>query len=205
MENIKVLTLVGGISRDSLNKKFYHAIVDHAPEGFHFETFDISKLPFFSKDLEMDPPDIVSEFKDKIRESEAILFITPEYNRSFPAVLKNAVDWGSRPYGMNLWEKKPAAVTGATMGGIGTFGAQNHLRQVFSYLNMYLLGQPEFYFNATDAFNEKGQFANDKTKHFVEKYFEAFRELILKVNDKHIHSDGEHFKSQGLEDSPLTH
>lgn len=203
MENIKVLTLVGGISRDSLNKRFFNSIKDLDLKEFHFEEFDISKLPFFSQDIEMDPPDKVTEFKEKIRECDAVLFITPEYNRSFPGVLKNAIDWGSRPYGQNLWDKKPAAVMGASVGNIGTFGAQHHLRQVLAYLNMYVLGQPEFYFNASNAFNEAGKLSNEKTVQLLEKFFGAFQELILKINPDEELSD--RFKSQGLEDSPSAH
>jgi chromate reductase len=193
---------VGGISRGSLNKKFFHSLEILSPEGFDFETFDISRLPFYSQDLENDPPDIVSEFKEKIREAEAVLFITPEYNRSFPGVLKNAIDWGSRPYGMNLWQKKPVAVTGASPGNIGTFGAQHHLRQVFAYLDMLVMGQPEFYFNAHNGFNDKGELANASTKTFAEKFFKTFREFIEKELG---HTSANHFRSNGLEDSPMAH
>lgn len=203
MEPINVLVLVGGISRNSINKMFYQSILELSPQGFQLETFDISKLPFFSQDLELDPPDIVSEFKERIREAQAVLFITPEYNRSFPGVLKNAIDWGSRPYGMNLWEKKPAAVIGASIGNIGTFGAQHHLRQVLAYLNMYVLGQPEFYFNVTGAFNDKGKLINEKTKHLLTKYFEAFHELVERVSRDQTKKA--QFKSEGLEDSPMAH
>lgn len=202
MANFRTLTLVGGISRDSINKRLFHAIEDLSPKGFEFDTFDISKLPFFSQDLEMDPPDIVSELKEKIREAEAVLFISPEYNRSFPGVLKNAIDWGSRPYGMNLWAKKPAAVLGASVGSIGTFGAQHHLRQVLAYLDMVVMGQPEFYFNATGAFNDQGQLVNDKTKQLLTKFFETFHEMTYKIIG--VPYEGP-FKSAGLEDSPLAH
>jgi NAD(P)H-dependent FMN reductase len=207
MENVKILALVGGISRNSLNKRFYNSILELSPAGFSFETFDISKLPFYSQDLEMDPPDIVSEYKDKIREAQAVLLISPEYNRSFPGVLKNAIDWGSRPYGMNLWEKKPAAVMGASAGNIGTFGAQHHLRQVMAYLNMYVMGQPEFYFNGSEAFDGKGKLINEKTKQLLTKYFAAFHEHIELTGEGKINSREAraHFKSQGLEDSPFTH
>lgn len=203
MEKIKVLTLVGGISRDSINKKLFNAIRAMGLEEFQFETIDISKLPFFSQDLEIDPPDFVTSYKEQIREAEAILFITPEYNRSVPGVLKNAIDWGSRPYGQNLWDKKPAAVLGASIGNIGTFGAQHHLRQSMAYLNMYTLGQPEFYFNATDAFDKDGKLVNPKTEHLLHKFFDAFLEHInLIMGPKQAETKGR-FKSQGLEDSPL--
>lgn len=149
MGKIKVLSLVGGISRESINKKLFYAICNLDLNDFEFMSFDISKLPYFSQDLELDPPDQVTAYIELIREANAVLFVTPEYNRSVPGVLKNAIDWGSRPYGLNLWEKQPAAILGASVANIGTLGAQHHLRQVLAYLNMYTLGQPEFYFYAS--------------------------------------------------------
>lgn len=175
MEPIKTLTLIGGISRSSLNKIFFRSIREMIKEDFDFNHFDISQLPFFSQDLENDPPDIVTQFKDQIRNAQAVLIITPEYNRSFPGVLKNAIDWGSRPYGQNLWEKKPTGILGASISTVGTFGAQHHLRQVFAYLNMYVLGQPEMYFNASKAFDEQGKLTNDLTRTLLFKFFSAFR------------------------------
>lgn len=201
MKRIKTLTLVGGISRDSLNKKLYNAILEFSLEDYQFENFEISKLPFFSQDLEMDPPDSVTLFKEKIREADALLVITPEYNRSFPGVLKNAIDWGSRPYGHNLWEKKAAAILGASPGNIGTFGAQHHLRQVMAYLDMYVLGQPEFYFNATNAFDENGKLINPKTKNLLLQFFEKFYEHVTLFNNQVV--DTEEYSSHGLEDSPF--
>ena len=174
---IKLLTLVGGISRDSLNQKYFQALKTLDPEGFEFNSFDISKLPFFSQDLENDPPDRVTEFKEKIREADAVLFITPEYNRSFPGVLKNAIDWGSRPYGHNLWDSKPAGILGASIGNIGTFGAQHHLRQVLAYLNMRVVGQPEVYLNGSEAFDHQGNFQKESTRELLLKFFEALHEL----------------------------
>lgn len=178
METIKTLTLVGGISRNSLNKTYFNAIQELIKDDFEFHNFDISKLPFFSQDLENDPPDVVTQFKEQIRDAEALLIITPEYNRSYPGVLKNAIDWGSRPYGQNLWDKKPAALLGASISSVGTFGAQHHLRQVLAYLNMNVLGQPEMYFNASQAFDEQGKLTNDKTKALLFKYFNAFKEHV---------------------------
>lgn len=178
MEPMKTLTLIGGISRASLNKTFFRTIQEMIKDDFEFNNFDISKLPFFSQDLEHDPPDIVTQFKEQIREAQALLIITPEYNRSYPGVLKNAIDWGSRPYGQNLWEKKPAGILGASISSVGTFGAQHHLRQVFAYLNMYVLSQPEMYFNASKAFDEQGKLTNDLTRTLLFKFFSAFREHI---------------------------
>lgn len=205
MKSIKTLTLVGGISRNSLNKKYFRSIQELSIPHFEFETFDISRLPFFSQDLEMDPPDIVTEYKEKIREAEAVLFVTPEYNRSFPGVLKNAIDWGSRPYGQNLWNQKAAALLGASPGNIGTFGAQHHLRQVLAYLNMSVLGQPEVYFNASHAFDEQDRLTNEKTKEIILQFFEAFYEWIHLVTEKFHPEKEDIYQSQGLEDSPLAH
>ena len=203
MDNLRTLVLVGGISRDSLNKKFFESIQSLKPQGFDFDTFDISRLPFFSQDLENDPPDSVTEFKEKIRDAEALLIITPEYNRSFPGVLKNAIDWGSRPYGQNLWDKKPAALMGATISTIGTFGAQHHLRQVFAYLNVYVMGQPEFYFNAKNAFDDEGNLTNEKTISLVNNFFDAFKEHIALVTGQNKFNTS--YPSRGLEDSPVAH
>ncbi len=198
MDATKTLTLIGGISRDSLNKRFFEAIQSLEMPEFQFEAFDVAALPFYTQDLEFEPPDIVTEFKDKIREAEALLVITPEYNRSYPGVLKNAIDWGSRPYGQNLWDKKAAALMGASVGNIGTFGAQHHLRQVFAYLNVYVMGQPEFYFNASGAFAEGGSFVSSKTRDFVLGFFRAFREHIELQNAA---SAAGKFRAMGLDRS----
>lgn len=203
MDHIKTLTLVGGISRDSINKKLFNAIREMDLPAFEFDTYDISRLPFFSQDLELDPPDNVTEYKEKIRDCEALLIVTPEYNRSFPGVLKNAIDWGSRPYGQNLWDKKPAAVMGASIGNIGTFGAQHHMRQVMAYLNLHVMGQPEFYFNGSKSFDEQGRLTNDKTRELLTKFFEAFEEHIALVTGQE--KVNRSFQSRGLEDSPMPH
>jgi chromate reductase len=205
MEAFKTLTLIGGISRDSLNKRFFHSIEMLDLKDFEFDVFDISKLPFFSQDLENDPPDLVTEFKEKIREADCLLVITPEYNRSYPGVLKNAIDWGSRPYGHNLWDNKPAAVMGASVGNIGTFGAQHHLRQVFVYLNIHTMAQPEFYFNASKAFDESGKLIEESTRNLVMKYFSTFRDHIEMVTGQRLGGIQGTYPSQGLEDSPAAH
>lgn len=173
----KVLALVGGISKDSLNKKFYNALKENAPSGFEVDTFDISLLPFFSQDIEKDAPKIVKDFKQRIKDCDAVLIITPEYNRSMPGVLKNAIDWGSRPHPDNSWEGKKGAITGASSGSIGTFGAQQHLRQVMAHLNVQMLCQPEFYFNGSKAFDENGKLTEERTKEFIGKFWKGFQEF----------------------------
>lgn len=173
----KVLALVGGISRDSLNKKLFRAMKEHAPKGFELEAFDISLLPFFSQDIEKDAPDVVHDLKKRIEECDLVLLITPEYNRSMPGVLKNAIDWGSRPPNSNSWEHKKGAIVGASSGNIGTFGAQSHLRQVMAHLNVQMMCQPEFYLNGSKAFDENGKLVEERTKEFIGKFWKAFAEF----------------------------
>lgn len=183
MEKPKILTLVGGISQGSLNKKLFRAAENVIGQEATLFTFDISKLPFFSQDIENDPPYQVNLFKESIREARAVLFITPEYNHSIPGVLKNAIDWGTRPYPENLWEKLPVAVLGTSSGNIGTFSAQAHLRQILSYLNTNLMHQPEFYLNGSKVFDQQGKLTDEKTIHHLEKFWKSFRQLIETQNE----------------------
>jgi NAD(P)H-dependent FMN reductase len=171
----KILTLVGGISQRSLNQKIFYAFRDIVGAEAELCDFDIKKLPYFSQDIELTPPQIVSDFQQQIILSQAVLLITPEYNRSLPGVLKNAIDWGSRPYGKNLWEKMPAAILGASIGNIGTFGAQHHLRQILSYLNLFTMNQPELYLNASHAFNEEGRLVDNKIHHLLLNFWVNFK------------------------------
>lgn len=173
----KVLALVGGISQGSLNKKFYRALKENAPSGFELNTYDISLLPFFSQDIENDPPAVVRDFKKQIENCDLVLLVTPEYNRSFPGVLKNAIDWGSRPPNANSWEHKKGAILGASSGSIGTFGAQNHLRQVMMHLNVQMMCQPEVYFNGSKAFNDQGELQDEKARELIGKFWKAFAEF----------------------------
>ncbi len=186
MEKKRILVLVGGISKNSLNKKLFMAMKEEAPSEMKLEYFDISELPFFSQDIENEPPQQVVEFKKLIAECFGVLFITPEYNRSLPGVLKNAIDWGSRPYGKNLWDKLPAGVMGCSIGATGTMASQQHLRQILGYLNMAVMGQPEFYLNGSKVFDQEGQLTDQKTKDHIQKYWEAFTEWI----DTHAAKEG---------------
>ena len=178
MNTPKILALVGGISQDSLNKKLFYAFQELVGAKAEFVLADIAGLPFFSQDLENDPPDSVVRFKDQIRHADAIIFVTPEYNHSIPGVLKNAIDWGTRPYPDNLWEKMTVATLGTSIGNTGTFGSQNHLRQILSYLNMYILNRPEFYMNGSKAFDQEGKLVDEKYIQHLEKLWEAFEPWI---------------------------
>ncbi|MDR1651690.1 MAG: NAD(P)H-dependent oxidoreductase [Synergistaceae bacterium] len=143
MSRPKIIALVGGIGRDSINQKLFGFFREESKELLDFDQFGISALPYFSQDLENDPPPEAAGFKKRVRESDGALFVTPEYNRSFPGVLKNAIDWASRPYGQNLWSGKPAYIIGTTPGAIGTFGAQSQLRGVLAFLDLKIMNQPE--------------------------------------------------------------
>ncbi len=176
MNQKNILVLVGGISQNSLNKRLYNELVNLNETNLHFTAFDISQLPFYSQDFEPDFPKIVTEFKQAVSQADALLLITPEYNRSFPGVLKNALDWGSRPYGANVWAGKATAIAGASSGKIGTFGAQQHLRNVCSFLNMNVMRQPEFYFDASTAIAD-GKLTDTSTA-FLKKFLKAFEKWI---------------------------
>jgi chromate reductase len=174
---LNLFTMVGGISRQSINRQLFAQIKDHS--ALEFDLFPIETLPFFSQDIETSPPFAVEDMKKRVQAADGVLVITPEYNRSYPGVLKNALDWGSRPAGSSVWAGKPAAVMGASMGTMGTFGAQQHLRNVMSFLNMPLLSQPEVYLNFTLA-AENG-ILNPSSRQFVEKFLQAFTEWIRQL------------------------
>ena len=176
MSQIKTLALIGGISQKSLNKRLFNEILKNYNGKLSFYTFEIEKLPYYSQDIEKDFPPVVQEFKTLIENSQAILLITPEYNRSFPGVLKNALDWGSRPWGQNSWNGNPAAIMGASIGALGTYGAQEQLRTVCSFLNMHVMSQPEFYGSAPVLMNDNG--LTESSLSFVQKFMESFENWI---------------------------
>ncbi|MBK7882529.1 MAG: NAD(P)H-dependent oxidoreductase [Chitinophagaceae bacterium] len=180
--SITIAAFSGSLRKDSYNTKLIKAFEQLAPEGVTIETIDIGKLPLLNQDLETDLPQSVKDLHNSIDNADAILLATPEYNRSYSPILKNALDWGSRPQGQNRWNKKPAAVTGCTPSVLGTFGAQNHLRQVLTYLNMYTLQQPEFYLGSVaDKFNDKGELTDEQTKKKIIQFWATFIEWINKI------------------------
>jgi chromate reductase len=176
---VRILVIIGGISKNSINKKLFELIKPLAPKDFEFDSYDISLLPFYSQDIEANLPDIVIEFKKKVSPSDGVIFITPEYNRSIPGVLKNAVDWCSRPYGAGLWNKKPSAVLGASMGPMGTFAAQADLKKILSFLGSFVMYQPEVYLNFAAYVDSKGELL-DSTKKLYGKFLTSFKEHILR-------------------------
>jgi len=172
-EQIKILGFAGSLRRYSLNKALLRAAVQLAPKNVIIETFDLEGIPPFNQDLEAQPPQKVKEFKAKIKEADAILIATPEYNYSIPGVLKNAIDWASRPYTDNAFEGKPVTMMGASTGMLGTARAQYHLRQSFVFLNMHPTNRPEVFVpHAQEKFDENGNLKDEKTQQQIAKLIE---------------------------------
>ena len=173
--NIKVAAFSGSLREASYTTKLVKSFQQLAPKEVEVKIIDISRLPLINQDLEADLPKSVSDLHSNINYADAVLLATPEYNRSYSPVLKNAIDWGSRPEGKNKWEKKPVAIIGCTPYKLGAFGAQNHLRQVLTYLNMYPLQQPEFYLaNVAEKFNDKGQLTDEETQNKIKELWTVF-------------------------------
>lgn len=174
-----VAVLVGSLRKESLTRKLALALAPLAPKGMNLKMVEIGDLPLFNADHENDPPAAVKAFKKAIEAADAVLFATPEYNRSVPGALKNAIDWGSRPYGKSSWNGKPAAVISQSMGALSGFGANHHLRQSLVFLNMPTMAQPEAYIaNSTTLFDDKGGLAKAETKDFLTQFMAAFGQWI---------------------------
>lgn len=166
-EKLSILGIAGSIRKASYNKAVLRAAQKLCPDGAAIEIFEIDGIPGFNQDEEANPPAKVAELKAKARAAHAILFVTPEYNYSIPGVLKNAIDWASRPYGDSAWSGKPVAVMGASVGVIGTARAQYHLRQAFVFLDMDPVNQPEVMIHAPKSLDEQGNLIDDKTKELI--------------------------------------
>ena len=175
----KVAIIVGSLRKDSWNRKIANALAGLAPHELEFSFVEIGDLPLFNQDLEATPPAQWVRFRDEVRAADAVLFVTPEYNRSVPGALKNAIDVGSRPYGHSVFNGKPAAVISSSIGAIGGFGANHHLRQSLAFLNMPVLQQPEAYLGAAQGlFDEQGRLSNEGTKAFLSQFSVAFSQWI---------------------------
>ena len=171
----RIAVVVGSLRRDSLNRKLAHAIERLAPSDLSFEHLRIDDLPLYNQDDDAAQPPPVQRLKSEIRAAEGLLFVTPEYNRSLPGVLKNAIDHASRPYGQNAWAGKPAGVIGISVGAIGTAVAQQHLRGVLAYLDVPTLGQPEVFLHAKEGFfDESGDIASAGTRKFLAGWMERY-------------------------------
>jgi chromate reductase len=175
MKSKKIAIFAGSLRKESFSRKMATTLTVLAPESLKLEIIEIGGLPMYNQDLEENPPATWSEFRGRVALFDGFLFVTPEYNRSIPGVLKNAIDVGSRPYGKSVWNGKPGAVMSVSPGAIGGFGANHHLRQSLVFLNVPTMPQPEAYIgNAATLFNDKGNLINDSTQEFLKTFMRAF-------------------------------
>ena len=179
---VSILGIAGSLRSESFNRAALRAATELVPEGATIQTFELDGIPGFNQDQEQNPPAKVTEFKQRIRDADAILIVTPEYNYSIPGVLKNAIDWASRPYGDSAWNGKPAAIMGASVGTIGTARAQYHLRQMMVFLNMFPINQPEVMIgNAHERFDADGNLTHDATKDFIRQLLQSLVEWTRRI------------------------
>ncbi len=175
MPTYDVAVLVGSLRKESFNRKMALALGKLAPPSLRLEVVEIGQLPLYNQDLDTDPPAPWTAFRQRIKRAQAVLFVTPEYNRSVPGVLKNAIDVGSRPYGQSAWQGTPAGIVSVSPGAIGGFGANHHLRQSLVFLDMPAMQQPEAYIGgAGTLFDGAGEIANESTRKFLAGYMSAF-------------------------------
>ncbi|MGC3976699.1 MAG: NAD(P)H-dependent oxidoreductase [Nitrospira sp.] len=174
---VRIAGIAGSLRKGSLNKSVLRAAVKLAPKGSVLDMVDLEGIPGFNEDLEQNFPPPAREFKVKVKGADAILIVTPEYNYSVPGVLKNAIDWASRPYGDSAWNAKPVAIMGASPGMLGTARAQYHLRQMFVFLNMFPLNQPEVMIaNAAEKVNGQGELKDEETLQRIKVMLESLVE-----------------------------
>jgi chromate reductase len=179
MNNYKIAVLVGSLRKEAFSKKTANALIALAPPSLTFEILNIGELPLYNQDLDETPPGQWTAFREQLKSSNGVLFVTPEYNRSVPAALKNAIDVGSRPYGQSAWDGKPGAVVSVSPGAIGAFGANHHLRQSLVFVNVPVMPQPEAYIGgAAKLFDESGKLINELTSGFLKKFMEAFAKWV---------------------------
>jgi chromate reductase len=177
----KVAVIVGSLRKESFSRKLAKAIAAVAPPHLTFDVVDIGQLPHFNQDLEATPPAEWTAFRERIKAADAVLLVTPEYNRGLPGVLKNAIDVGSRPYGSSVWNAKPAAVVSNSPGAIGGFGAYHQLRQSMVFLNMPTVNQPETYVGGVATlFDADGELVNEASREFLTGFAQTFADGIEK-------------------------
>lgn len=179
MKKYKIGVFVGSLRKESFNLKTAKVLIALAPESLSLEIVPIGDLPLYNEDLEASLPVSWQRLRDHLKTFDGVLFVTPEYNRSVPAVLKNAIDVGSRPHGQNAWDGKPGAVVSVSPGGLSAFGANHHLRQSLVFINVPAMPQPEAYIGgAAKLFDESGTLINESTKGFLKKFMEAYANWV---------------------------
>lgn len=178
----RVGVIVGSLSRESINRRLANALIRLAPEGFEFFEISYAELPLYNRDFDADYPQVALDFKEAVGSADALLFVTPEYNRSLPGPLKNAIDWGSRPWGQNVWAHKPTGVAGASSGAIGTAVGQQSLRATLGFLNARQMTSPEAYIHFSPGLiDDDGRVTNPGTEEFLRGFMAAFAEYTARV------------------------
>lgn len=180
MPKFQIAVVVGSIRKDSFNRKLADALAKLAPAEFSFKQVQISDLPLYNQDDDDSPAESAKRLKAEVQAAQGLLFVTPEYNRSIPGVLKNALDHGSRPYGKNAWAGKPAGVIGVSIGAHGTAMAQQHLRNVLAYLDVPTLGQPEAFIQAKEGLFEDDGSIGPGSRQFVQKWMDQYVAWVKK-------------------------
>ncbi|WP_140985877.1 NADPH-dependent FMN reductase [Asticcacaulis tiandongensis] len=183
MANLSVAVIVGSLRKDSFNRKLAEALVKLGPDTVSFEFLRIDDLPLYNQDDDGNQAEAVLRLKREIKSADGLLFVTPEYNRSVPGVLKNAIDHASRPYGQSAFAGKPAGVLGVSVGAIGTSLAQQHLRNILAYLDAPTLGQPEAFLQATDSLLTADGQVGDKSRDFLQGWLDAFIAHVRRYAD----------------------
>jgi chromate reductase len=182
MRTKKIAVIVGSLRKDSVNRKVAKSLIALAPKSLELEIVEIGALQLFNQDLEETPPVEWTIFRESVKDVDGVLFVTPEYNRSVPAALKNALDVGSRPYGASVWSGKPGAVVSASPGTLAGFGANHHLRQSLVFLNVPAMPQPEAYIgNAFSLFDNEGKLINESVSGFLHNFMLAYAEWVEKL------------------------
>lgn len=180
MSNYQISVIVGSLRKDSLNRKLAEALIKLAPADFSFKQVQIGDLPLYSQDDDANQADTVKRMKSEIKASHGLLFVTPEYNRSIPGVLKNAIDHGSRPYGQSVWAGKAGGVIGISGGPIGTSLAQQHLRNILAHLDVAVMGQPEAFLQAKEGFFDAEGNIGPDSKKFVQNWMDKYVAWVKK-------------------------
>lgn len=177
----KIAVIIGSLRKQSFNRKMAHELISLSPSSLKLQIIEIGDLPLYNQDLDDEnrPPLAWTQFREQIKGCQGVLFITPEYNRSVPGVLKNAIDVGSRPFGQSVWNKKPGAVMSVSPGAMGGFGANHHLRQSFVFLDIPVLQQPETYIGmAGNLFDAQGKITNEDTLKFLKKFMDTYASWV---------------------------
>ena len=186
MSKLKVAVIVGSNRKESINRRFAEALVRLVGHHVHAHFVRIDHLPMYNQDLETDRPETVNRFTREIAHADALLFVTPEHNRSVPAVLKNAIDWGSKPLDRNVWKGKVTVITGTSPGAIGTAVGQQHLRQVLAILGSLVIGGEAYISFKPDLIDVDGGFANESTRAFLKAYMEPFFAIARLLVERNV-------------------